>query len=66
VIVYSLRQKWKRSKNILDMSGRLIASPSVTGEGKDVYKINQELEKGVYMIQVSNGKNNKTSKLIIK
>lgn len=52
--------------SISDMSGRLVASPSVVGEGKDVYKINQQLEKGVYMIQVSNGKNSKTSKLIIK
>jgi len=52
--------------SILDMSGRLIASPSVTGEGKDIYKINQQLEKGVYMIQISNGKNSKSSKLIIK
>jgi hypothetical protein len=48
------------------MSGRLIANPSVTGEGKDIYKINQQLEKGVYMIQISNGKNSKSSKLIIK
>lgn len=52
--------------SILDMSGRLIANPSVTGEGKDLYKINQQLEKGVYMIQISNDKNSKSSKLIIK
>ncbi len=52
--------------SISDMSGRLVATPSVTGEGKDLYKINQHLEKGVYMIQISNGKNSKTSKLIVK
>ncbi|MGC5743346.1 T9SS type A sorting domain-containing protein [Chryseobacterium sp. NFX27] len=28
--------------------------------------INQQLEKGVYMVQISNGKDTKTSKLIIK
>ncbi|WP_111960870.1 T9SS type A sorting domain-containing protein [Chryseobacterium lathyri] len=27
---------------------------------------NQQLEKGVYMVQISNGKDSKTSKLIIK
>jgi len=52
--------------SISDMSGRLIANPAVTEEGKDLYKINQQLEKGVYMIQISNGKNTKASKLIIK
>lgn len=62
--------KAKNSKDlkisISDMSGRLIASPSVTGDGKDLYKINQQLEKGVYMIQILNGKNSKTTKLIVK
>lgn len=62
--------KAKNGKNlkvsISDMSGRLIANPAVTEEGKDLYKINQQLEKGVYMIQISNGKNTKASKLIIK
>lgn len=52
--------------SISDMSGRLIANPTVTAEGKDIYKIDQQLEKGVYMIQISNGKNTKASKLIIK
>lgn len=52
--------------SISDMSGRLVANPSVIAEGRDVYKINQQLEKGVYMIQISNGTNSKTSKLIIK
>uniref|UniRef100_A0AAU6WPC4 GEVED domain-containing protein n=2 Tax=Chryseobacterium TaxID=59732 RepID=A0AAU6WPC4_9FLAO len=52
--------------SVSDMSGRLIANPSVTGEGKDLYRINQQLEKGVYMIQISNGKSSKTSKLIVK
>ncbi|WP_347218401.1 GEVED domain-containing protein [Chryseobacterium sp.] len=62
--------KAKNAKNlkvsISDMSGRLVASPSVTEEGSGIFKINQSLEKGVYMIQVSNGKDSKTSKLIIK
>lgn len=62
--------KAKNGKNlkvsISDMSGRFVASPSVKEEGNGIYKINQELEKGVYMIQVSNGKESKTSKLIIK
>lgn len=62
--------KAKNAKNlkvsISDMSGRLVASPSVSEEGNGVFKINQQLEKGVYMIQVSNGKESKTSKLIIK
>ncbi|AZA78247.1 T9SS C-terminal target domain-containing protein [Chryseobacterium sp. G0186] len=62
--------KAKNAKNlkvsISDMSGRLVASPSVSEEGNGVFKIKQQLEKGVYMIQVSNGKENKTSKLIIK
>lgn len=52
--------------SISDMSGRLVASPSVTNEGNDIYRINQQLEKGVYMVQISNGKESKTSKLIIK
>lgn len=62
--------KAKNGKNlkvsISDMSGRLVASPSVSEEGNGVYKINQQLEKGVYMVQISNGKESKTSKLIIK
>ncbi|MDQ0068058.1 zinc-dependent metalloprotease [Chryseobacterium lathyri] len=62
--------KAKNGKNlkvsISDMSGRLIANPSVADEGNGVYKINQQLEKGVYMVQISNGKDSKTSKLIIK
>ncbi|SHH92391.1 Por secretion system C-terminal sorting domain-containing protein [Chryseobacterium oranimense] len=62
--------KAKDGKNlkvsISDMSGRLVASPSVTEEGNGVYKVNQQLEKGVYMVQISNGKDSKTSKLIIK
>ncbi|NIF07935.1 T9SS type A sorting domain-containing protein [Chryseobacterium sp. Tr-659] len=62
--------KAKNAKNlkvsISDMSGRLMASPSVTEEGNGIFKVQQQLEKGVYMIQVSNGKDSKTSKLIIK
>lgn len=62
--------KAKNAKNlkvsISDMSGRLVASPSVIEEGNGIFKVNQQLEKGVYMIQVSNGKESKTSKLIIK
>lgn len=52
--------------SISDMSGRLIASPSVSEERNGIYKIDQQLEKGVYMVQISNGKESKTSKLIIK
>ncbi|WP_300686020.1 GEVED domain-containing protein [Chryseobacterium sp.] len=62
--------KAKNGKNlkvsISDMSGRLVASPSVAEEGNGVFKVDQQLEKGVYMIQVSNGKETKASKLIIK
>lgn len=62
--------KAKNGKNlkvsISDMSGRLVASPSVSGEGNGIFKINQQLEKGVYMVQISNGNDSKTSKLIIK
>lgn len=62
--------KAKNGKNlkvsISDMSGRLVSSPSVTEEGNGVFKVDQQLEKGVYMIQVSNGKDSKSSKLIIK
>ncbi|MGU3375494.1 GEVED domain-containing protein [Chryseobacterium sp. M5A1_1a] len=62
--------KAKNAKNlkvsISDMAGRLVASPSVSEEGNGVFKVNQQLEKGVYMIQVSSGKDSKTSKLIIK
>lgn len=52
--------------SISDMSGRLVSSPSVSDEGNGIYKINQQLEKGVYMVQISNGKEMKTSKLIVK
>jgi len=62
--------KAKNGKNlkvtISDMSGRLVVSPTVSEESNGIYKINQQLEKGVYMVQISNGKENKTSKLIIK
>lgn len=62
--------KAKNGKNlkvsISDMAGRLVASPAVAEEGNGIYKVNQQLEKGVYMIQISNGKDSKTSKLIIK
>jgi len=62
--------KAKNAKNlkvtISDMSGRLVGSPSLTEESNGTYKVNQKLEKGVYMVQISNGKDNKTSKLIIK
>ncbi|WP_415329192.1 GEVED domain-containing protein [Chryseobacterium sp. MMS23-Vi53] len=51
---------------ISDMSGRRIASPSLTEQNTGVYKINQTLKTGVYMVQISNGKDSKTSKLIIK
>lgn len=52
--------------SVSDMSGRLISSPSVTEAGSGLFKVNQQLEKGVYMIQLSNGKVSKSSKLIIK
>ncbi|CAD0221894.1 GEVED domain-containing protein [Chryseobacterium sp. JV274] len=62
--------KAKNGKNlkvsISDMAGRLVASPSATEEGNGIFKVDQQLGKGVYMIQVSNGKDSKTSKLIIK
>lgn len=62
--------KAKNGKNlkvtISDMAGRLIANPSLSEENTGVYRINQTLEKGVYMVQISNGKDSKTSKLIIK
>ena len=62
--------KAKNGKNlkvsISDMAGRLVASPLVAEEGNGVFKVDQQLEKGVYMIQISNGKDSKTSKLIIK
>ncbi|MGH1519607.1 GEVED domain-containing protein [Chryseobacterium sp. JK1] len=62
--------KAKNGKNlkvsISDMSGRLMASPSVTEDGNGIFRVSQQLEKGVYMIQVSNGKDSKSSKLIIK
>lgn len=51
--------------SISDMSGRLISSPSVKEAGVGVFKINQHLEKGVYMMNLSNGKLKKSSKLII-
>lgn len=61
----------KNAKNlkvtISDMTGRLIASPSLTQETDNgTFRVNHKLEKGVYMVQVSNGKDNKTSKLIVK
>lgn len=52
--------------SISDMSGRLISSTSVTEAGSGLFKVNQQLEKGVYMIQLSNGNVSKSSKLIIK
>ncbi|MDR2237142.1 MAG: zinc-dependent metalloprotease [Chryseobacterium sp.] len=62
--------KAKDGKNlkvsISDMSGRLITSPSVKEDRNGIYKVEQNLEKGVYMIQISNGKESKTSKLIVK
>ncbi|AZB09750.1 T9SS C-terminal target domain-containing protein [Chryseobacterium sp. G0162] len=62
--------KAKNGKNlkvsISDMAGRVVANPTVSQEENGVYKVSQQLEKGVYMIQVSNGKDSKTSKLIIK
>ncbi|MDH6251257.1 hypothetical protein M2347_000984 [Chryseobacterium sp. H1D6B] len=62
--------KAKNGKNlkvsISDMSGRLVGSPSLSEEGNGTFRINQKLEKGVYMVQISNGKDSKTSKLIIK
>ncbi|KMQ67208.1 hypothetical protein ACM39_15675 [Chryseobacterium sp. FH2] len=62
--------KAKNGKNlkvtISDMSGRLIESPSITEENNGTYRVNHNLQKGVYMVQISNGKENKTSKLIIK
>ncbi len=62
--------KAKNAKNlkvsVSDMSGRLVASPSLTEEHTGIYRINQTLEKGVYMVQISNGTDSKTSKLIIK
>jgi hypothetical protein len=62
--------KAKNGKNlkvsISDMAGRLVASPSAIEEGNGIFKVDQQLGKGVYMIQVSNGKESKTSKLIIK
>ncbi|MCS3530756.1 zinc-dependent metalloprotease [Chryseobacterium sp. JUb7] len=62
--------KAKNAKNlkvsISDMSGRLVANPSLTQENTGIYRINQTLEKGVYMVQISNGNEIKTSKLIIK
>lgn len=62
--------KTKDAKNISvvvsDMSGRLVGKPSVNKEDNDTFKVNQNLSKGVYMIQVSNGKETKSSKLIVK
>lgn len=62
--------KAKNAKNlnvtISDMSGRLIATPSLTQESNGTFRVNHNLEKGVYMVQISNGKDTKTTKLIIK
>ncbi len=52
--------------SISDMSGRLITSPSVTEAGSGIFKVNQQLEKGVYMMQLSNGKVSRSSKFIVK
>ncbi|MEC5173193.1 GEVED domain-containing protein [Chryseobacterium nepalense] len=60
----------KNDKNlkvtISDMSGRLVATPSLMKESNDTYRIKHNLEKGVYVVQVSNGMDTKTSKLIVK
>lgn len=62
--------KAKNGKNlkvsISDMAGRVVSTPAVAEEGNGIYKVTQQLEKGVYMMQISNGKESKTSKLIIK
>jgi len=62
--------KAKNAKNldvtISDMSGRLVATPSLTQESNGTFRVNHNLEKGVYMVQISNGKDTKTAKLIIK
>lgn len=60
----------KNDKNlkvtISDMSGRLVATPSLMKESNDTYRIKHNLEKGVYVVQVTNGMDTKTSKLIVK
>ncbi|GEN74030.1 zinc-dependent metalloprotease [Chryseobacterium lathyri] len=60
--------KAKNGKNlkvsISDMSGRLVARPSISDEGNGIYKINQQLEKGVYILLINDGKNKYESKLI--
>lgn len=62
--------KAKNAKNlnvlISDMSGRLVATPSLTQESNGTFRVNHHLEKGVYMVQISNAKDTKTTKLIIK
>lgn len=62
--------KAKNAKNldvtISDMSGRLVATPTLTQESNGTFRVNHNLEKGVYMVQISNGKDTKTAKLIIK
>ncbi|WP_100075820.1 GEVED domain-containing protein [Chryseobacterium camelliae] len=62
--------KTKNAKNLMvtvsDMSGRLIEKPSLSEEGTGTLRINHHLEKGVYMLQVSDGKESKSSRLIIK
>ncbi|WP_295231315.1 T9SS type A sorting domain-containing protein [uncultured Chryseobacterium sp.] len=62
--------KTKNSRNLTvtvsDMSGRVIEKPSLSEEGNGTLRINHHLEKGVYMLQVSDGKESKSSKLIIK
>ncbi len=61
--------KMKDAKNldvtVSDMSGKLIGKPSVEKQNNDTYKVNQNLSKGVYMIQVSNGKDKESTKLIV-
>ncbi|WP_419869637.1 GEVED domain-containing protein [Chryseobacterium sp. CT-SW4] len=60
----------KNAKNlkvvISDMSGRLIATPSLKEESKGTFTISENLAKGVYMVQISGDNKTKTSKLIIK
>ncbi|WP_292008509.1 GEVED domain-containing protein [Chryseobacterium sp.] len=62
--------KAKNAKNlkvvISDMSGRLIATPSLKEESNGTFTVNQSLEKGIYMVQISSDSKTKTSKLIIK
>lgn len=52
--------------SIMDMSGRLVANPSTISKGNGIYEINHQFENGVYTVYISDGKNNKSSKLIVK